>query len=41
MLFVTWPEQVFRPTGDLDLSGHGDRDPGAITELITPICRVG
>jgi hypothetical protein len=33
MLFVTWPEQVFRPTGDLDLLGHGDPDPGAISEL--------
>jgi hypothetical protein len=40
MLFVTWPEQVFRPTGDLDLLGHGDPDPGAITELFTRICQV-
>jgi hypothetical protein len=23
MLFVTWPEHTFRPTGDLDLLGQG------------------
>ncbi len=40
MLFVTWPEHVFRPTGDLDLLGHGDPDPAAITELFTRICHV-
>lgn len=40
MLFVTWPEHVFRPTSDLDLLGHGDPDPVAITELFTRICQV-
>jgi hypothetical protein len=40
MLFVTWPEQVYRPTGDLDLLGHGNPDPVAITELFTRICQV-
>lgn len=40
MLFVTWPEHVFRPTGDLDLLGHGNPDPAAITELFTRICQV-
>ncbi len=40
MLFVTWPEHVYRPTGDLDLLGHGDPDPVAITELFTRICQV-
>jgi hypothetical protein len=40
MLFVTWPEHVFRPTGDLDLLGHGDSDPAAIIELFTRICQV-
>jgi hypothetical protein len=40
MLFVTWPEHVFRPTGDLDLLGHGDSDSAAITELFTRICQV-
>jgi Nucleotidyl transferase AbiEii toxin, Type IV TA system len=40
MLFVTWPDHVFRPTGDLDLLGHGDPDPAAILELFTGICQV-
>lgn len=40
MLFVTWPEHVFRPTGDLDLLGQGHPDPAAITELFTRICGV-
>lgn len=40
MLFVTWPEHVFRPTGDLDLLGQGNPDPAAITELFTRICQV-
>ncbi|TBR27970.1 MAG: nucleotidyl transferase AbiEii/AbiGii toxin family protein [Reyranella sp.] len=39
MLLVTWPEHVFRPTGDLDLLGRGDPDPAAITALFTRICR--
>ena len=40
MLFVTWPEHVFRPTGDLDLLGQGDPDPAAIAELFARICQV-
>lgn len=40
MLFVTWPEHVFRPTGDLDLLGQGNPDPTAITDLFTRICHV-
>lgn len=40
MLFVTWPQHVFRPTGDVDLLGHGDPSPEAITELIARICQV-
>jgi len=40
MLFVTWPEHVFRPTGDLDLLGQGDSDPDAVTQLFTRICHV-
>lgn len=40
MLFITWPEHVFRPTGDLDLLGHGDPSPAAISELFTRICQV-
>ncbi len=40
MLFVAWPEQIFRPTGDLDLLGYGDPEPAAIAALFTRICRV-
>jgi hypothetical protein len=40
MLFVTWPEHVFRPTGDLDLLGQGDPDPTAIADLFARICQV-
>jgi hypothetical protein len=40
MLFVTWPKHVFRPTGDLDLLGHGDPEPDALLELFTGICQV-
>jgi hypothetical protein len=40
MLFVTWPEHAFRPTGDLDLLGHGDPEPAAIVELFSRICQV-
>lgn len=40
MLFVTWPEHVFRPTGDLDLLGQGNPDPNAIAELFIRICRI-
>ena len=40
MLYLTWPEHVFRPTGDLDLLGHGDSDPAAISELFTHICQI-
>jgi hypothetical protein len=40
MLFVTWPEHVFRPTGDLDLLGEGNPDPAAVAELFTRICQV-
>lgn len=40
MLFATWPEHVFRPTGDLDLLGQGDPTPEAIIELFSRICQV-
>jgi hypothetical protein len=40
MLFVTWPEHIFRPTGDLDLLGQGDPDPQAVAELFARICQV-
>lgn len=40
MLFVTWPEHVARPTGDLDLLGQGDPDPEALNALFAGICAV-
>lgn len=40
MLFATWPEHALRPTGDLDLLGHGDPDPAAITQLFGHICQI-
>lgn len=40
MLFVTWPEQADRPTGDLDLLGQGDPDPEAVRALFARICAV-
>jgi len=40
MLFITWPEAAFRPTGDLDLLGAGDPNPDAIGALFTRICAI-
>lgn len=40
MLFATWPEHAFRPTGDLDLLGEGDPDPEAIAEVLRRVCAV-
>lgn len=40
MLFATWPENAFRPTGDLDLLGSGSTTPEVMTELFADICRV-
>lgn len=40
MLFATWPEHIFRPTGDLDLLGHGDSTPAAMIEIFTEICAI-
>ena len=37
---VTWPEHVFRTTGDLDLLGHDAPDPAATAALFTRICQV-
>jgi len=40
MLFATWPENAFRPTGDLDLLGHGDPDATALESTFRTICGV-
>lgn len=40
MLFATWPENASRPTGDLDLLGHGDPDAAALQKTFRAICQV-
>ena len=40
MLFATWPENAFRPTGDLDLLGKGNPDPEEIADIFRRICVV-
>ena len=40
MLFATWPDHALRPTGDLDLLGHGDPDPAVVAALFRSICRI-
>ena len=40
MLFLTWPEHAYRPTGDLDLLGEGDPEPSVIADLFSGICRI-
>ncbi len=40
MLFLTWPQGAFRPTGDLDLLGFGPPDPDAMKAVFADICAV-
>lgn len=40
MLFATWPENAFRPTGDLDLLGQGNPNPAALENTFRQICEV-
>lgn len=40
MLFATWPENAFRPTGDLDLLGQGNPDPAILENTFQQICEV-
>jgi hypothetical protein len=40
MLFITWPERIFRPSGDLDLLGVGPADAASIRELFLEICAI-
>ena len=40
MLFITWPERTFRPTGDLDLLGSGASDPDSMKRLFLEICSI-
>lgn len=38
MLFITWSEAVYRPTGDLDLLAHAPADPTAMKAIVADIC---
>jgi hypothetical protein len=40
MLFITWPEGMYRPTGDLDLLAYGPPEPEAMRSVIAEICTV-
>lgn len=40
MLLITWPEIPFRPSGDLDLLGHGLNDVQTIQSLFEEICQI-
>ncbi|CAM2152001.1 Nucleotidyl transferase AbiEii/AbiGii toxin family protein [Pararobbsia alpina] len=40
MLFLTWTQNAFRPTNDLDLLGHDSPEPVEIALLFTRICQV-
>jgi hypothetical protein len=40
MLFITWPEGVYRPTGDLDLLASGSPDPASVKVVIAEICAI-
>lgn len=40
MLFITWPERTFRPTGDLDLLGSGSPEPETMKQLFREICAI-
>jgi hypothetical protein len=40
MLFITWPERTFRPSGDLDLLGSGAADPDSMKRLFHEICSI-
>jgi len=38
MLFMTWPEGMHRPTGDLDLLAYGPSEPAIMRNVIAEIC---
>jgi len=40
MLFLTWPDRAFRPTGDVDLLGYGPPEPAAMKTLFGEITAV-
>jgi hypothetical protein len=38
MLFVTWVNDPFQPTRDLDLLGYGENNPKSIAQTFQAIC---
>lgn len=40
MLFITWPEGMHRPTGDLDLLAYGPPEPNVMQTIMAEICAV-
>jgi len=40
MLMMTWFDDPFRPTRDLDLLGTGDSDPDAVIKVFQEVCAV-
>lgn len=40
MLFVTWSQAVYRPTGDLDLLAYAPADPEAMKAIVAEICAI-
>ncbi len=39
-LFMVWTGQPYRPTVDLDLSGHGEDSSERVLEVFRSVCRV-
>lgn len=39
LLLLLWPDQLYRPTRDLDLEGFGDTDPDQLRGVFQAICR--
>ena len=39
LLLLLWPDQLHRPTRDVDLEGHGDATPEHLREVFREICR--
>lgn len=40
MLFLVWTGQIYRPTRDLDLLGHGESDAGGVEAIFREICKI-
>ncbi len=40
LLFMLWPDQLYRPTRDIDLLGFGDPAPERLRRVFSEICTV-